>query len=241
MSDNLKIYDAVREVPPTALKTINGGRMNGKSDINPMWRIKTLTEQFGACGIGWKYEVVRFWLEPGANGEVSAFAQINLFFRKPKDVESSDFLEWSEPIPGIGGSAFIAKETKGLFTSDECYKMALTDAISVACKALGVAADVYWNKDNTKYDRPNNQPDKPQGQPPKPPQNASESPTNPPSAKPKQHDTAHQIAFALIKRFGEKQASEMLFPITGYKSTKEIPDKELKRVLDLISGFEEIV
>ena len=30
-------------------------------------------------------------------------------------------------------------------------KMALTDAISVACKSLGIGADVYWNKDNTKY------------------------------------------------------------------------------------------
>jgi len=73
-----------------------------------------------------------------------------------------------------------------------------------------------------------------------PPQ-AQPSKADPSTTKPKSHDTAHQIAFALIKRFGEKQASEMLFPITGYKSTKEIPDKELKRVLDLISGFEEIV
>jgi hypothetical protein len=84
-------------------------------------------------------------------------------------------------------------------------------------------------------------PDKQQGQPPKPPQNAPQlPPVAPPATKPKPHDTAHQIAIALIKRFGENQASEMLFPITGYKSTKEIPDKELKRVLDLISGFEEI-
>lgn len=29
--------------------------------------------------------------------------------------------------------------------------MALTDALSVACKALGVAADVYWQADKTKY------------------------------------------------------------------------------------------
>ena len=27
-----------------------------------------------------------------------------------------------------------------------------TDAISVACKSLGVGADVYWDKDSTKYD-----------------------------------------------------------------------------------------
>lgn len=31
--------------------------------------------------------------------------------------------------------------------------MALTDALSVACKALGIAADVYWDKDKTKYDK----------------------------------------------------------------------------------------
>ena len=31
--------------------------------------------------------------------------------------------------------------------------MALTDAMSVACKALGVAADVYWQADKTKYTR----------------------------------------------------------------------------------------
>ena len=29
--------------------------------------------------------------------------------------------------------------------------MALTDAISVACKALGVAADIYYANDRTKY------------------------------------------------------------------------------------------
>jgi len=36
--------------------------------------------------------------------------------------------------------------------SDECFKMALTDALSVACKSLGVAADVYFEKDRSKYD-----------------------------------------------------------------------------------------
>ena len=45
----------------------------------------------------------------------------------------------------------IAQEKGGLHVSDECYKMALTDAISVACKSLGMGADVYWSNDNTKY------------------------------------------------------------------------------------------
>lgn len=36
--------------------------------------------------------------------------------------------------------------------SDECYKMATTDALSVACKNLGIGADVYWKESKTKYD-----------------------------------------------------------------------------------------
>ncbi len=141
--DNLQIYNAVREVPKTAMKPIGGGRLKGMTDISPMWRIKCLTEQFGPVGIGWYYDIVEKWLEPGAGGEVAAFVRILLYIKYDG--------EWSKPIEGIGGSSFIASEKSVLRTSDECYKMALTDAISVACKALGMGADVYWQGDNTKY------------------------------------------------------------------------------------------
>lgn len=142
--NNLELWDKVRAVPETAKKEIKGGRLKGKTDINPMWRLKELTEQFGICGIGWKYEIINKCLETGANGEISAFVDIELFVK--------DKNEWSYAIPGTGGSMFVAKETSGLYTSDECFKMALTDAISVSCKALGIGADVYWEKDKTKYD-----------------------------------------------------------------------------------------
>lgn len=142
----LKIYNAVRQVPENAKKPIRGGRLSGMTDINPMWRIKTLTEQFGVCGIGWKYVITDKRLEQGANGEIAAFVDIDLYVK----VDG----EWSEAIPGTGGSSFVAKERNGMYTSDECFKMALTDALSVACKALGFAADVYWEKDRTKYDIP---------------------------------------------------------------------------------------
>lgn len=141
---NLKLYDAVRSVPENAKKRITGGRLSGMTDINPMWRIKTLTEQFGICGIGWKYVITDKRLEQGANGEIAAFVDVDLYIK----VDG----EWSDPIPGTGGSAFVAKERNGMYTSDECFKMALTDALSVACKALGFAADVYFEKDRTKYD-----------------------------------------------------------------------------------------
>ena len=141
--ENLEIYERVRQVPTSAQREIQAGRLKGKTDINPMWRIKALTEQFGPCGIGWKYTITDKRLENGANNEVSAFVDIDLFIK----VDGA----WSDAIPGTGGSAFVASERNGLYTSDECFKMALTDAISVACKALGFGADVYWAKDATKY------------------------------------------------------------------------------------------
>lgn len=156
MPDNMSIYDAVKAVPDAAKRPISAGRLKGKTDINPMWRIKVLTEQFGVCGFGWKYEILSERLETGANNEISAFVTIHLY------VKMGD--EWSAPIPGVGGSAFVAKERNGLYTSDECFKMALTDAISVACKALGVGADVYWNADTSKYTNPNGQPAAPHAQ-----------------------------------------------------------------------------
>lgn len=115
------------------------------TDINPMWRIKVLTSEYGPCGIGWFYKPVKKWTEQ-AGGETVAFVDIELFIK----VEG----EWSQPICGTGGSKLSQNERNGLFVSDECYKMATTDAISVACKQLGIGADVYFGADRTKYDSP---------------------------------------------------------------------------------------
>ena len=143
--ENMEIYDACRSVPETAKKAIAAGRLKGKTDINPMWRIKRLTEQFGPCGIGWYYKPVRKWLETHGD-ETAAFVDIELYVKIGG--------EWSMPIAGTGGSMFAARQKDGVYVSDECYKMASTDAISVACKQLGIGADVYWDADRTKYDDP---------------------------------------------------------------------------------------
>lgn len=142
--NNLDLYERVRAVPKEAQKPIVAGRLKGMTDINPMWRIKKLTEEFGVCGIGWKPEIVRTWIDSGANEEAIANVEIRLY------VKSGD--GWSDGIPGIGGSKFISKENGGLHTDDECYKKAYTDALSVACKYLGIGADVYYAKDSSKYE-----------------------------------------------------------------------------------------
>lgn len=141
--ENLVIYEQVRAVPKEAQREIKGGKLAGKTDINPMWRIKKLTDLFGPCGIGWKTKITNKWIEEGAKGEKSAFVEIELLVKQNG--------EWSEPIIGIGGSMLVNTEKGQLATNDECFKMAYTDAISVACKALGFGADIYWDSDKTKY------------------------------------------------------------------------------------------
>lgn len=148
---NLEIYDAFRKVPKEAQKTIKGGRLNGFTDINPMWRIKMLTERFGPAGLGWYTELGDRW-ENAQGGQVAVFVEVRLFVK----VDG----EWSKPIVGVGGSKAVAQESAGLFLNDEAWKMAYTDALGICCKALGMAADIYFDKDAkakdnlTKYDNP---------------------------------------------------------------------------------------
>lgn len=140
--EKMEIYNRVRQVPDEAKKAISAGRLKGMTDINPVWRIKKLTEEFGPCGIGWWTKVTDRWTET-VGDETCAFVDLELY------IKVGD--EWSKPITGSGGSKLATKERSGIYVSDECYKMAETDALSVACKKLGIGADVYFSADRTKY------------------------------------------------------------------------------------------
>lgn len=150
---NLDLYNSIRVVPDSAKKEIAGGKLKGFTDINPMWRIKTLTDQFGVCGFGWYADIIEKWKEE-YGGEAVVFVKIHLYVK----IDG----EWSQPIVGVGGSSLvrIVNRQNGSYAdlSDEAYKMAYTDAISIACKALGMGADVYYQKDRTKYDAVSEQP-----------------------------------------------------------------------------------
>ena len=147
--NNLAIYEQARTVPQEAKKAIAAGRLKGMTDINPMYRIKRLTEIFGPCGVGWWYEVTNKEITfDEITKQKCAFVDVMLYYVDPLSGATS------HGIPGTGGASFVANERNGPYMSDECYKMALTDALSVAAKALGVAADVYWANDRSKYTAP---------------------------------------------------------------------------------------
>ena len=142
--DNLYFYNMGRSVPKEAQKPFSNGRFSG-TDINPMWRIKMLTEMFGPAGIGWYVDDVVERSEEHGNTTIS-IVTLNLYVK----VEG----EWSKPIYGTGGNTLLRNGV----ASDEGYKMAYTDALSVACKALGIGADIWYANDRTKYTAANSEP-----------------------------------------------------------------------------------
>lgn len=176
--ENMALWDKLRTPPPSALKKIQGGRLKGMSDISPQWRYEIMTEVFGACGMGWSFVIDKLWTEPGSDGQVFAFAQVSVMYKEGE--------KWSEGIQGVGGSMLIAKEKSGLHCSDEAFKMATTDAIGTALKMIGVAADVYAGKCDSKYQKP-----------------------NPPAQKPKPKQDDFKTMFGKLPKMTDQEASAM--------------------------------
>jgi hypothetical protein len=142
-AENLELWNRVKSVPETAQKVIPAGRLKGMTEISPMWRIYKMTETFGPIGSGWEYRIERLWTEPGSDGQVLAFALVNV---------SVNDNNW---VPGVGGSMLVKKESTGMYSSDEAYKMAITDAIGSALKMFGVGAEIYsGGSDFSKYSGP---------------------------------------------------------------------------------------
>lgn len=140
--NNLDLYNRYAQPPKSALKDFDNGKFSG-TDINPMWRIKALTEAFGPCGLGWYTDVVRMWREDTDDGNATVYCHLNLYIKQGE--------EWSKPISGVGGNTLMRKTKTGTSTTDEAYKMAFTDAMGIACKALGIGADIWWKEARSKY------------------------------------------------------------------------------------------
>ena len=75
-------------------------------------------------------------------GTKALFVDIALKYKDPETQQ------WSEEIHGTGGNVLVRHENRsGLYLNDDAYKMAISDAISNACKLLGLGADVYFEND----------------------------------------------------------------------------------------------
>lgn len=145
MSDMKEKFYSKARPPKEALNTILFGKLKGKSDINPQWRIEALTEVFGLCGVGWYYEIMAIdHQEVQATGERMVYVTVGIHVKQEDGA-------WSAPVIGIGGDFTIIKDKNGIHGNDEAFQMALTDAIGKAAKCVGIANDIYRGKYDSKY------------------------------------------------------------------------------------------
>lgn len=137
---NMQIWDALAKTDPTHTKPFNrSGGFKGTA-IKPIYIIRKLTEQFGACGVGWGIGEPSFQVVP-CDGETLVFCTVSCWHGKPENL-----------LHGVGGDKVQAKRSSGPFCDDEAFKKAFTDAVNNAFKFIGVGADVHMGLfDDDKY------------------------------------------------------------------------------------------
>ena len=146
---SIELFRAQARPPQEALKTIEFGRLKGKSDINPQWRIEALTETYGLYGLGWFVQIKdTTMVDLPETQEKMLFLTLELFVR---DWSIPEDYHWFGPAIGIGGDYIIVRDKNGVHGNDEAYAMAMTDALGKAAKLFGIANDIYRGKFDSKY------------------------------------------------------------------------------------------
>jgi len=157
VSENLKIWDQLRRVPPEHLKGFQrSGGFRGTA-IKPMWTFHRMTEVFGPCGQDWGIDKPEFQTVV-VGDEMLVYCTVCVWIHRPQPGM------WQQRVFGVGGDKVAAKGSSGLRTDDEAFKKAYTDALTNALKLLGAGADVHMGLwDGNKYvdDKPEAEPEKP--------------------------------------------------------------------------------
>lgn len=135
------LWDALGKTDPAHTKKFSrAGGFKGTA-TKPIWVYRRLTEQFGPVGQGWGHGKPDYQVVPGADGEVLVYCTVECWHGNREN-----------GFYGVGGDKVVAKNKNGLFSDDEAFKKAFTDAVMNAFKSVGVAADVHMGLfDDDKY------------------------------------------------------------------------------------------
>jgi hypothetical protein len=144
MSENLKLWDAVKKTDPKQTKPAKIGQMKITS-ICPQYQRKNATIQFGPYGIGWGIIDEVWTLEEFGTDSMCRY---NATFWYKLDGERGEF-----PINSNIKIAYITQGGKGyLKVDDEYAKKAQTNALTKGLSMLGFNSDVFEGLyDDSKY------------------------------------------------------------------------------------------
>jgi hypothetical protein len=143
------IWDSLGKTDPANTKSFKrAGGFSGTA-VKPMWVLRRLTEEFGACGFGWGVNEPSFQVVPGDNREMLVYCTVSGWHGSKGNV-----------VWGVGGDKIVThikaneqyNRPERWENDDEAFKKAFTDAIMNAFKFIGVAADVHMGRfDDNKY------------------------------------------------------------------------------------------
>lgn len=135
-----ELWDRLGTTDPKHTKAFSrAGGFKGTA-IKPMFSFRRMTEEFGACGIGWGVNEPVFQVVH-APDEALVYCTVSIWHGARENV-----------VFGVGGDKAVAKFSSGIKSDDEAFKKAFTDAITNALKLIGVGADVHMGLfDDSKY------------------------------------------------------------------------------------------
>ena len=135
MSDNLKLWDAVKETDKAFTKQVN--QRGGYTAITPQYQMQEATKQFGSYGIGWGFKSIDM--------DFSAIESLGLVIVKAVFFYILDGKEGSFPI----NNTWPVKQ--GSRVDSDFAKKAETNTMGKALSKLGFNADIFMGL----YDDPN--------------------------------------------------------------------------------------
>lgn len=139
---NIRIWEKICETDPYRTKTFNKGYRG--TAINPTYIYEKLTACFGPCGIGWGFDIIKDEYKNGHGEEITHSITVALWHKNDGTK--------SEPIYGIGGTAYVFEDKNGWHTDEDASKKSLTDALTKAAQLLGMSADIFSGLfDDSKY------------------------------------------------------------------------------------------
>ena len=149
LNDNMKLWNAVHEVPDKYRKPFKIGSRQLTS-IDPMYLISLATAQWGPIGTGWGFEIVDERIMNANHRERPEdqlhVMRIKLWYRVlPQDEEPAFTF-------GVGCTKLYMGKGDKAWIDDDYNKKTLTDAITNALSRLGFGADVRMGEfDGSKY------------------------------------------------------------------------------------------
>lgn len=174
MSDNLKLWNALKPVDRKFTKPITGKSYKGDSP-NPTYVIQKVTEQLGPIGQKWgfnvKFDRIRegrphqivvhqeqVYGPPDANGNAPILSKIAKYEIIREQYHEVCIEVWFDGDSGIrtfdafGGTPLLYMTKSGTWMHDEdAAKKSLTDAYTKAFSWLGVCADIFLGLFDDKY------------------------------------------------------------------------------------------